>query len=64
MTDSTVSTVAFLAPIVLNNELRLKCHRAPGQDIPFENVALIQQLYPAGRGDRFQTGRPAWGVAD
>jgi hypothetical protein len=64
VTNFTASTVTFFAPIVLNNELCLKCHGAPGQDISPENVAVIQGLYPQDEATGFKLGdlRGAWRI--
>jgi Protein of unknown function (DUF3365) len=64
VTNLTPGTVTFFAPIVLNNELCLKCHGAPGQDISPENVAVIQGLYPQDEATGFKLGdlRGAWRI--
>jgi len=64
VTNFTAGAVTFFAPIVLNNELCLKCHGAPGQDISPENVAVIQGLYPQDEATGFKLGdlRGAWRI--
>lgn len=64
VTNLTADTVTFFAPIVLNNELCLKCHGEPGKDIAPENVAVIQRLYPQDRATGFKLGdlRGAWRI--
>jgi hypothetical protein len=64
VTNLTAGAVTFFAPIVLNNELCLKCHGAPGQDISPENVAVIQGLYPQDEATGFKLGdlRGAWRI--
>ena len=64
VTNLTTGTVTFFAPIVLNNELCLKCHGEPGKDISSENVALIAHLYPQDEATGFKLGqlRGAWRI--
>lgn len=64
VTNFTTATVTFLAPIILNNELCLKCHGESGKDITPEHLAIIQQLYPQDQATGFQLGdlRGAWRV--
>lgn len=64
VTNFTASTATFFAPIILNNELCLKCHGEPGKDIAAENVALIQRLYPQDEATGFKLGdlRGAWRI--
>jgi len=64
VTNLTTGTATFFAPIVLNNELCLKCHGAPGQDISPENVVVIQGLYPQDEATGFKLGdlRGAWRI--
>jgi len=64
LTNLTASTVTFFAPIVLNNELCLKCHGEHGKDISSENVALIAHLYPQDEATGFKLGqlRGAWRI--
>jgi hypothetical protein len=64
VTNLTANTVTFFAPIVLSNELCLKCHGQPGQDISSENVAVIQRLYPQDEATGFKLGqlRGAWRI--
>jgi hypothetical protein len=54
----------FFAPIVLNNELCLKCHGEPGKDISTENLAVIRQHYPQDEATGFKLGdlRGAWRI--
>ena len=64
VTNLTASTTTFFAPIVLNNELCLKCHGEPGRDIAPENAAVIQRLYPQDEATGFKLGqlRGAWRI--
>lgn len=64
VTNFTANTATYFAPIVLNNELCLKCHGEPGKDIAAENVAVIQRLYPQDRATGFKLGdlRGAWRI--
>ncbi len=64
VTNFTASTATFFAPIILNNELCLKCHGEPGKDISAENVAVIQHLYPKDEATGFKLGqlRGAWRI--
>lgn len=64
VTNFTATTVSFFAPIVLNNELCLKCHGEPGREIASENLALIQKLYPQDEATGFKLGqlRGAWRI--
>jgi len=64
VTNFTASTATFFAPIILNNELCLKCHGEPGKDISSENVALIAHLYPQDEATGFKLGqlRGAWRI--
>lgn len=64
VTNFTAPTATFFAPIILNNELCLKCHGEPGKDIAPENVAVIQHLYPRDEATGFKLGdlRGAWRV--
>lgn len=54
----------FFAPIVLNNELCLKCHGEAGREIAPENLAVIQRLYPLDEATGFKLGdlRGAWRI--
>lgn len=64
VTNFTANAATFFAPIVLNNELCLKCHGEPGKDIATDNVALIRQLYPQDQATGFKLGdlRGAWRI--
>jgi hypothetical protein len=64
VTNLTENSVTFFAPIVLNNELCLKCHGEPGKDISAGNVAVIQRLYPQDEATGFKLGqlRGAWRI--
>lgn len=64
VTNRTENTVTFFAPIILNNELCLKCHGEPGKDISAENIALIRRLYPQDEAIGFKLGqlRGAWRI--
>jgi hypothetical protein len=64
VTNFTASTASFFAPIMLNNELCLKCHGEAGKDISTENVAVIHRLYPQDEATGFKLGqlRGAWRI--
>lgn len=64
LTNLTASTVTFFAPIVLQNELCLRCHGDPIREIAPENVAVIRQLYPDDEATGFKLGqlRGAWRI--
>ncbi len=64
VTNWAGAAVTFFAPIVLNNEICLKCHGEPGKDISAENFALIQRLYPQDEATGFKLGqlRGAWRI--
>lgn len=64
VTNFTAETVTFFAPIVLNNELCLKCHGERGKDILAENIAVIERLYPPDEATGFKLGelRGAWRI--
>jgi len=64
VTNLTANTVTFFAPIVLSNELCLKCHGEPGKAISVENVAVIRRLYPQDEATGFSLGqlRGAWRI--
>lgn len=64
VTNLTDGTATFFAPIVLNNELCLKCHGEAGRDILPENVAVIRRLYPQDEATGFRLGelRGAWRI--
>lgn len=64
VTNFTAGTATFFAPIVLNNELCLKCHGDPDREIGPENAAVIQQLYPQDEATGFKLGqlRGAWRI--
>ena len=64
VTNLTANTVTFFAPILLNNELCLKCHGEPGRDISPENLATIHRLYPQDEATGFKLGqlRGAWRI--
>lgn len=64
VTNLTDGTATFFAPIVLNNELCLKCHGEAGKDILPENVAVIRRLYPQDEATGFKLGelRGAWRI--
>jgi hypothetical protein len=46
----------FFAPILIGNELCLKCHGEPGRDISPENLAVIRRLYPQDKAFGFRPG--------
>jgi hypothetical protein len=64
VTNFSPDEVTFFAPIVLTQELCLKCHGEAGKDISPEHVALIDKLYPGDQAKGFKTGdlRGAWRV--
>lgn len=64
VTNLNAATLSYFAPIVLNNELCLKCHGEPGVDIAPEDLAIIQRLYPQDQATGFRLGdlRGAWRV--
>ncbi len=64
VTNFNEATATFFAPIVLNNELCLKCHGQPGTEVAPENLAVIQRLYPGDEATGFKLGdlRGAWRV--
>jgi len=64
VTNLTASTATFFAPIILNNELCLKCHGDLRKDISTENAAVIQHLYPQDEATGFKLGqlRGAWRI--
>jgi hypothetical protein len=63
-TQFTSEQVTFFAPIVLNNDLCLKCHGEPGKDIAPADLAVIQKLYPRDEATGFKLGqlRGAWRI--
>jgi hypothetical protein len=64
VTNFTADTVSFFAPIVLNNELCLRCHGEPERDIQAADLAVIRQLYPRDQATGFRLGelRGAWRI--
>jgi hypothetical protein len=63
-TNLIAGQATFFAPIVIANELCLKCHGEPGKDISAENLAIIQQHYPQDEATGFKLGqlRGAWRI--
>jgi hypothetical protein len=63
-TNLVAGQATFFAPIVLNNEMCLKCHGEPGTEIAPEDVAVIRKLYPADEATGFKLGqlRGAWRI--
>jgi len=63
-TNLVAGQATFFAPIVINNELCLKCHGAAGKDISAESLAIIQQHYPLDEATGFKLGqlRGAWRI--
>jgi hypothetical protein len=63
-TNLVTGQATFFAPIVIANELCLKCHGEPGQDISVANLAVIQKHYPQDEATGFQLGqlRGAWRI--
>lgn len=64
VTNFTAQALSFFAPILVANELCLKCHGEPGQDIRAEDVAVIRRLYPQDQATGFRMGqlRGAWRI--
>lgn len=64
VTNLNATTLSYFAPIVLNNELCLRCHGEAGVDIMPEDLAIIQRLYPQDQATGFRLGdlRGAWRV--
>lgn len=64
VTQVAPGQVSFFAPIILSNELCLKCHGEPGKDIALEHAALIDELYTEDQAKGFKLGqlRGAWRV--
>ena len=73
MRPDTVRTVRRLSqevffyqrPIVLNNQLCLRCHGEIGKDISKADYALIQQKFPQDQATGYRLGQPmgAWTVS-
>jgi len=63
-TNLVAGQATFFAPIVIANELCLKCHGEPGKDISAENLAVIKQHYPQDEATGFKLGqlRGAWRI--
>jgi hypothetical protein len=63
-TNLVSGQATYFAPIVIANELCLKCHGAPGRDISAENLAVIKKYYPQDEATGFQLGqvRGAWRI--
>jgi hypothetical protein len=64
VTNLVSDQATFFAPIVLNNELCLKCHGDPAHDIAPADLALIRSLYPRDEATGFRLGqlRGAWRI--
>lgn len=64
VTNLVAPTVSFFAPIVLSNDLCLKCHGEPGQDLARADLAIVQRLYPRDQATGFKRGdlRGAWRI--
>ena len=70
MRPDTVRTIRRLSqevffyqrPIVLNNQLCLRCHGKVGKDISAADYALIKQKFPQDQATGYQLGQPvaAW----
>ena len=70
MSPDTVRTIKRLSqevffyqrPIVLNNQLCLRCHGEVGKDISAADYAIIKQKYPQDKATGYQLGQPmgAW----
>lgn len=63
-TNLVLGQATFFAPIVINNELCLKCHGEPGRDISIADLAIIRQHYPQDEATGFAFGqlRGAWRI--
>lgn len=64
VTNLVPGRATFFAPIVLNNDLCLKCHGQPDVDLAPESLAVIRQLYPHDEATGFRLGqlRGAWRI--
>jgi hypothetical protein len=64
VTNLAAGRVAFFMPIVITNELCLKCHGELEKDIALEHLAVIRRLYPGDEATGFRLGdlRGAWRV--
>ena len=73
MRPDTVRTIKRLSqevffyqrPIVLNNQLCLRCHGEVGKDIAAADYALIKQKFPQDQAIGYQLGQPmaAWQIS-
>ena len=73
MRPDTVRTIRRLSqevffyqrPIVLNNQLCLRCHGEIGKDISKANYALIHQQFPRDQATGYRLGQPmgAWQIS-
>jgi Protein of unknown function (DUF3365) len=63
-TNLVAAQATFFAPIIIANELCLKCHGEPDKDISAENLAIIQHHYPKDEATGFKLGqlRGAWRI--
>lgn len=63
-TNLVAGQATFFAPIVIANELCLKCHGEAGKDISAENLAVIKKHYPQDEATGFKLGelRGAWRI--
>jgi hypothetical protein len=63
-TNLVVGEATFFAPIVISNELCLKCHGEPDENISPADLAIIRQLYPHDQATGFKLGqlRGAWRI--
>ncbi|MBF9142730.1 c-type heme family protein [Hymenobacter properus] len=52
----------YQRPIVLNNQLCLRCHGEVGKDIAAADYAFLQKQFPQGQGTGYRLGQPlaAW----
>jgi hypothetical protein len=64
VTNLIPDQVTFFAPIVINNELCLRCHGEPGRDVSADALAVIRHLYPQDEATGFRLGqlRGAWRI--
>ena len=64
VTNGSPGNVTFFAPILIGNELCLRCHGEPGSEIQAADLAVIQRLYPDDKAVGFKMGqlRGAWRI--
>ncbi len=54
----------YTKPIIINNELCLRCHGEPGRNFEQETVKAIDQLYPEDKARNYTSGdfRGIWSI--